>query len=217
LHIYGKNVSGENVDIYKTVYVAASSSDLDGDGIANPKDPCVVITPSGIDSDKDGIDDACDPFIDQAPLEVASVLGLSTSSQSTPDSLSVLQPVPPSLAQATEGTSTQVAGATTTNTILTQVYPANPQQEMRNEEVLVEEVYNQLAGGAVLGTNIKNTGLISTPALAQTITVDTAAEPPPNTTATKKSPVVIYTLLAFVALLSLSFPTWRYHIKRRSP
>jgi lysophospholipase L1-like esterase len=67
LHLYGKNASGEDVDIYKTIYVAASETDYDGDGIANEEDSCAAFEPSGIDEDQDGIDDVCDNFIDELP------------------------------------------------------------------------------------------------------------------------------------------------------
>lgn len=56
LHLYGKNSSGEDVDVYHTVYVDTGSA-------------CMVPV-SGIDSDKDGIDDACDGFIAEPPVVV---------------------------------------------------------------------------------------------------------------------------------------------------
>ncbi len=66
LHIYGKNVIDENVDIYRTVYVAFSENDLDGDGVLNEQDSCDAFEPSGADADQDGVDDACDSFMDEA-------------------------------------------------------------------------------------------------------------------------------------------------------
>jgi hypothetical protein len=60
LHIYTTNMAGETVDIQKTVYVAASSNDYDGDGVLNVASPCLVVAPTGVDSDGDGIDDGCD-------------------------------------------------------------------------------------------------------------------------------------------------------------
>lgn len=71
LHLYGQNVAGEPVDIYKTIYVAESPEDYDGDGIANNQDPCQIIEPSGQDVDQDGTDDACDDVIGEPPLVVA--------------------------------------------------------------------------------------------------------------------------------------------------
>jgi hypothetical protein len=63
LHIYGKDVEGNDIDIYKDIYVAETEDDWDGDEILNEVDECIMIEPSGIDEDEDGIDDACDPII----------------------------------------------------------------------------------------------------------------------------------------------------------
>lgn len=63
LHVFGKDIDGENIDVYKTIYVAASETDYDGDGIDNDESACVFGEASGIDVDEDGIDDACDPYI----------------------------------------------------------------------------------------------------------------------------------------------------------
>lgn len=61
LHLYGKNTSNEDVDIYETVYVSG-----------NNLGACVVVSESTEDTDQDNIDDACDPYIDQPPLIVES-------------------------------------------------------------------------------------------------------------------------------------------------
>ncbi len=63
LHIFGPNMLGQSIDIYKTVYVAASAEDYDGNGRMNNDDACLVLPASGIDYDRDGVDDACDPLI----------------------------------------------------------------------------------------------------------------------------------------------------------
>jgi hypothetical protein len=68
LHIYAKNMAGEQVDIQKVVYVAASATDYDGDGVPNSANQCLVFSPSGQDYDKDGIDDACDADIAEPPV-----------------------------------------------------------------------------------------------------------------------------------------------------
>ncbi|MBP9738582.1 SGNH/GDSL hydrolase family protein, partial [Candidatus Saccharibacteria bacterium] len=67
VHIFGKNIAGEQIDIYKDVTVIASDTDYDGDGVLNADDKCIFVTPSGIDTDKDGVDDACDSLISEAP------------------------------------------------------------------------------------------------------------------------------------------------------
>lgn len=69
LHFYGKDLAGKDVDIYKTVYIAASESDIDGDGVANKDEKCLVTEPANVDYDRDGIDDACDGEITEPPLD----------------------------------------------------------------------------------------------------------------------------------------------------
>lgn len=70
LHVRGKNIVNESVDLEKIVYVAASIDDYDGDGISNSNEKCATVEPMNIDKDKDGTDDACDDFIDKAPTEL---------------------------------------------------------------------------------------------------------------------------------------------------
>lgn len=67
LHIYGPNITGESIDLYKTIYIAASPTDLDGDGMPDDGSPCLIFPASGSDMDQDGIDDACDDLIDLPP------------------------------------------------------------------------------------------------------------------------------------------------------
>jgi hypothetical protein len=83
LHIYGTNVAGEPVDIYKTIYVAASSDDYNGNGIPNASDPCVFVDSSGQDYDQDGIDDACDGQITDPPPPPAPVATIDTNTSPT--------------------------------------------------------------------------------------------------------------------------------------
>ncbi len=73
MHIYAKNVAGEDIDLEKVVYVAASTQDMDGDGVLNDQDSCPSVAQSGHDIDQDGIDDACDGDIGQTPLPVVPV------------------------------------------------------------------------------------------------------------------------------------------------
>lgn len=70
IHIYGKNIAGEPIDIYKNVIVVSSDNDYDGDGVENEKDTCTFVTPSGFDTDKDGVDDSCDSEILEDPTIV---------------------------------------------------------------------------------------------------------------------------------------------------
>lgn len=62
LHVRGVNTQNEEIDVYKTIYVAVTNEDWDGDGIANHQEPCGVFEPSSTDLDADGVDDACDTF-----------------------------------------------------------------------------------------------------------------------------------------------------------
>jgi lysophospholipase L1-like esterase len=70
LHLFGVNRSGEAVDRQKTVYVAETLEDIDGDSIPNESEKCLTVEPSNTDRDQDGIDDACDPVIDAAPVQI---------------------------------------------------------------------------------------------------------------------------------------------------
>jgi hypothetical protein len=67
LHLYATNIENKVIDIQKIIYVAASETDFDGDGVLNTDEVCLVGESSGLDSDEDGIDDACDGFIDTPP------------------------------------------------------------------------------------------------------------------------------------------------------
>ncbi len=68
LHFYAQNIAGQPVDIQKTIYVAASADDYDGDGVVNAEDSCRGVPNSGVDEDKDGVDDACDPELKAATI-----------------------------------------------------------------------------------------------------------------------------------------------------
>ena len=54
------DISGNTVERYQFVYIAASDDDWDGDGLSNTNDRCIIIRQSGVDQDNDGVDDACD-------------------------------------------------------------------------------------------------------------------------------------------------------------
>jgi lysophospholipase L1-like esterase len=60
VHVLGENLLGEQVDIYKIIFVADSMNDFDGDGSENGNDSCQLDINRGIDVDSDSIDDICD-------------------------------------------------------------------------------------------------------------------------------------------------------------
>lgn len=67
VHIFGNNIAGEPIDIYKTVFVVSSQEDYDGDGVINTEDGCTFLSESGVDTDADQIDDGCDDTIGLPP------------------------------------------------------------------------------------------------------------------------------------------------------
>lgn len=69
LYIFGKDIEGQDIGIYDTVYIAANEEDWDGDGIPNSENQCLIIPSSGQDTDQDNIDDACDDVVDIPRLE----------------------------------------------------------------------------------------------------------------------------------------------------
>ena len=79
LHILGKSLSGEDLDIYQPIYIAASQDDIDGDGTPNNQEKCLAVEPANVDYDKDDIDDACDGAITE-PSQTA------TTNRQTPTS-----------------------------------------------------------------------------------------------------------------------------------
>jgi len=84
LHIYGPNMTGQPIDITSTLYVAASATDYNGDGVPNTTDPCPTIQPAAIDVDKDGVDDACDAIIgDPPPLKLTLLTSKATLTGNT--------------------------------------------------------------------------------------------------------------------------------------
>lgn len=79
LHIFAQNVAGEDVDLYQTIYVAASEDDFDGDGVLNENEECLAVEPAGVDEDRDGVDDACDPEISEPPADTTPPLVTGTA------------------------------------------------------------------------------------------------------------------------------------------
>lgn len=80
LHVYVETISGEPIDIYKSVYVASSEDDWDGDGVPNNQEPCGIIEPAYEDVDRDGIDDGCDGVISSQPHLTFGYTNSDTSS-----------------------------------------------------------------------------------------------------------------------------------------
>jgi hypothetical protein len=68
LHILGKNIAGEDIDLFKTVYVYGTDTEQIEQGIC----PAGVSIKSD-DQDKDGIIDSCDGFIDKEPEVVIPI------------------------------------------------------------------------------------------------------------------------------------------------
>lgn len=73
LHAIGKDVNNNDVDMYQTIYVAASTDDYNGNDIPNSEDQCLIVPMSGVDSNNNGIDDACDPDLGPTPTTTASL------------------------------------------------------------------------------------------------------------------------------------------------
>jgi len=67
IDVTGENQAGQAIDLTTPIYLPASNSDADDDGIPDTTDSCPTAINSGIDTDKDHIDDTCDGFIGVAP------------------------------------------------------------------------------------------------------------------------------------------------------
>ena len=128
LHLYGLNTSGEDVDLYQTVYVAGDS--LQGE--------CVIVPDSGEDVDQDGVDDACDGFIDEPPLAVEPVADLP------PEELVV---IPPGPEQPLETSDEPTPNQTTDNPQTLAMVDTNIKPLVNNPETVAgdEELVDTLA------------------------------------------------------------------------
>lgn len=80
LHIYGTDISGQSIDVYKTIFVGQSNNRL---GPGN----CAVVQTSGVDYDQDGLDDSCDGNITEpkakTPYRSVSVTGGTATNQTS--------------------------------------------------------------------------------------------------------------------------------------
>jgi lysophospholipase L1-like esterase len=102
LDLYGKNITGEAIDLQKLVYIENSPDDYDGDGIPNAQDSCLFIPNSGVDQDRDGVDDTCDGSIGLPPTDSESTTALAKAPADTTTNRTVL---------ATSGTDLQPANS----------------------------------------------------------------------------------------------------------
>lgn len=126
LHVYGKDMAGDDVDVQKVIYVAASMDDYDGDGIPNTQNACLLMPLSGQDVDQDGIDDACDPTIGPAvKAAVSAELPVGTDRASTLSvSSAPTATVTDSAASALQPASGEVLGETVATASQAAVRPA---------------------------------------------------------------------------------------------
>ena len=85
IDVMGSNQTGGTIVITQPIYVPASNTDSDGDGISDDSDACPGAANNGTDADRDGIDDTCDPLISQPP---ASTPAAPTSATSVPPNIS---------------------------------------------------------------------------------------------------------------------------------
>ncbi|MBX4201944.1 SGNH/GDSL hydrolase family protein [Candidatus Saccharibacteria bacterium] len=84
LHFYGTDISGQNIDIYKVLYVAHTADDMDGNGILDSSQGCVGIESANQDYDGDSVDDGCDGNINglssvQLPANVMGTVSSQTN------------------------------------------------------------------------------------------------------------------------------------------
>jgi hypothetical protein len=87
LHFYGVDLNGQTIDIYKYIYVAKTTDDLDGNGIVDSTQNCIGVDSSNQDFDKDGVDDACDANITQPPVITQTQVPETSQSSNPSDQL----------------------------------------------------------------------------------------------------------------------------------
>jgi hypothetical protein len=127
LHMYGINVAGEPIDIYRVVYIA------DG-GI----DTCGFLGPIGQDVDKDSVDDSCDGQITEPPIEVIP----APPNEQLPPVEKEVDPIPlPVTNNQDDQTSTSPQEATTPQvSIETMALPSTTTPQASNAEEIASNI-----------------------------------------------------------------------------
>lgn len=80
VHASYSDISGQKYDMIQHVLVIHSDSDLDGDGVPNSDEACVIGNVLSRDSDGDGVDDACDSAdINNSQESTKALIGQATA------------------------------------------------------------------------------------------------------------------------------------------
>ncbi len=90
LRLLYNDIGGQAHDVYQYLYVIASATDFDGDGIPNDQEVCVMGGALGVDRNGNGIDDACDTDVTLSEQDGSNesekspiILGENTQSAAT--------------------------------------------------------------------------------------------------------------------------------------
>lgn len=98
IDVTGVNQIGEPVNITQPIYVLASETDADGDGIPNDLDTCPGAINTKLDSDSDGTDDICDNLIGEQFSLPGNTGGGAVSTDDGPVTSNTLTPTSPTVA-----------------------------------------------------------------------------------------------------------------------
>lgn len=206
IHVIGPNAAGEQIDLYKVVYVASSENDWDGDGVVNENEKCLIGEPANQDYDQDGVDDACDGNISEPPAQSS---GSSSGSNTPPGTISGVNNNPAGATQGQQnGGNLQPQGAQTQTTATNiQTGSAFGSAQGRNDST--EKLLNQ-------GFNQSNLQVITAPYS----TSSTASVNAPNFVAPPSSdgggPGLALLIIGGVIVV-LSVATWNKYIKTPVP
>lgn len=133
LHAYGTTIDNSVIDIQKIVYVAASETDYDGDGIKNEDERCLAGSETNTDIDGDGIDDACDGFIGEPKATTKEL----PQSESRPDWL-LMKERDNAYEQAAANQSATVTLATTDTSAITNSRVSNIEQSTSSDIITTQ-------------------------------------------------------------------------------